>query len=67
MEESSFFQYMVAWTKVSWNSLYAVILFVYREGATYANNTAEEVTVVCNNLHSIDVLLNAVNRELSEW
>lgn len=67
MEESSFLWYMVAWTKVSWNSSYAVILFVYREGATYANNTTEEVTVVCNNLHSIYVLLNVVNRQLSEW
>lgn len=37
---------------------------VYRKGTTDAD---EEVTVVCKNVHSICVLLNAVSRWLGEW
>lgn len=40
---------------------------MYRKGATYADFMTVEVTVVCNDLHSIYVLLNVVNRQPGEW
>lgn len=64
--------YTVAGIEVNWNSLCVVILFIkpgacVQERGNLCRFMTEEVTVVCNNLHSIYVLLHVVNRQPGEW